>query len=164
MAVSKVNVKKDFLSKQFVDDFCTEMLEFFDREYTRELVQEGRDGKELIRLVPNALPTIQGFAKSKGISSDKLRAYAEKYPEINEAMVRCKDMAHDMLLNNALLGLYSSSPAMLALKNLCGFTDKGSGVDAPALLNGNNNTVNLNVSALLMKISEKNKEKGLLDK
>lgn len=162
---------KDFLSEEYVSDFCDSMLKFFDIDYystvekedkRRTYIDENGESKPVMTTVtmPNALPTIQGFARNIGVSSQKIFAWAEKYPEIKETLVRCQDIQYDILVNNALRGMYAASPAIFAQKNLLGFTDK---INENPLIGGGNTNVTLNINSLLNKIADNNKDKGILD-
>jgi len=160
MAIKKSKPKKDFLNQKIMDKFCDDMLHYFDIEPYREIESESAKGTKYTKFIANRLPTIEGFARTQGISSDKIRSYADKYPEVLEAMLRCYDMMYDMLLNNSLMGMYDSSSAVFAQKNLLKFSDKIK-PNTP-IVSGDNN--NINIGTVLMEVMKDNESKGILDR
>lgn len=157
---SRSKPTKDFLSKDMVDEFCANMLNFFDIPPYREVVM-GEGEKTYTKLFANPLPTIYGFAKHTGFSSDKIRAWAEKYPEIKETMLRCEDMSKHIMITNSLMGLYQSTTSIFTQKNMFGWSDKSQADNLlpPTTITGGT----FNISALLLKLDDMNNGKGLIE-
>lgn len=108
--------------------YCQEIIEFFDREYTREVevVHTNKKGDTWSHFEekPNDPPHLGQFAHKLGVNRSTLWEWAQKHPDFSKALTRAKEMAEDMVVNNAMRGFYNPNFTALVMKNRFGWKDK----------------------------------------
>lgn len=112
---------------EYYPEICKEIIEFFDRPYTRtELdgITPGEYGGEVFKTKGNEFPTLEGFCGKTGIAKSTLRKWAEDNPEFHSAFEAAKEMQRAMLFSNALTGHYNASFAKFMAVNLSDYRDR----------------------------------------
>lgn len=108
--------------------YCKQLIEFFncDAYEEKEITIVAKNGNEITRFedVANDLPTFERFAVSIGIHRETLLNWTEKYPEFFDAYKAAKDYQKDMLITNALKGLYNPVFSIFTAKNITDMRDK----------------------------------------
>lgn len=120
-------------------EYAEQMIAFFTKdEFTKRVVKAestfGKNGhKTEYQMLPENLPTFQGFAKGIGVSYMTLRNWAEekledgeshKHPEFFEAYARAQDMQHEMLVTLGLNGMYNPLFARFIAQNYTELREK----------------------------------------
>src|SRR5690349_11818379 len=113
---------------KYKPEYCEELEKFFDIEPYREVVDiyTYKDGttKETVKLLPNDMPFIRDFAKKIGVNKDTLYEWAKKHSEFSVALKEVKDLQEKLLVVNGLNGVYNSTFAIFAAKNMIGWRDR----------------------------------------
>jgi hypothetical protein len=117
--------------------FCKLLLEYFDREPTKEIVSEIWDKKtgkiEFVHsMVPNEFPSLAGFAAKYGIHRDTINGWENAkdkngkllHPEFSDTIKRVKEIQEHILLTNAMTNGYAQPFAIFFAKNNLGYSDK----------------------------------------
>ncbi len=108
--------------------FCEEIINFFKREPYEEypIITTYKDGttKEEIVRKPNSLPTFEGFAVSIGVHRETLLNWMDQNKEFFDAYKMAKDYQKNMLIENALSGLYSQPFSIFTAKNVTDMRDR----------------------------------------
>lgn len=120
-------------------EYVEQMLEFFSKDaFTKRVIKSestfGKNGSKTEYMVlPEDLPTFQGFAKKIGVTYFTLRTWAEDkledgetrvHPEFSDAYTRAQDMQHEMLVVLGLNGLYNPVFAKFIAQNYTEMRDK----------------------------------------
>lgn len=117
-------------------EFAAAIIKFFDRPYTREKAIEKVTPQgmpyEVMEEVPNDFPTFEKFAVQIGVNGDTLVEWAnaknkdgnEKYPDFSAAYKKAKQLQKDFLMQNSLMGRYSTAFAIFTAKNVTDMRDK----------------------------------------
>lgn len=71
----------------------------------------------------NNFPTIEGLARSLGISTRTIYGWENEFPEFLHTMEALRDTQRDLLIRNGLSGKYSTSFSIFLLKAIHGFSD-----------------------------------------
>lgn len=93
------------MPKRYQPKYIKEMLRYFDRPP----YEERREGEKPSQRIPNPLPTFVGFARTIGVSLRTLEEWRRTEPGFAEAWEDAFAIQQDILLTNALLGLYNAS-------------------------------------------------------
>ncbi len=113
---------------KYKPEYCKEVLEFFDVEYTREIEvsHTNRKGETWTesKIIANPPPQFGQFAKKLNISRFTLYEWAKHYKEFSTALSRAKEMAEEMTVSNAVMGYYNPTFTQLVMKNCFGWKDK----------------------------------------
>jgi predicted transcriptional regulator len=112
-------------------EYCQELIEYFSSEPTKEVktIFQGKNWtKEEVKIIPNKLPTFEGFAKKLGTYKDVLLRWKERHREFHTAWMRAKDYQQEALVQGAIQGVYDSKFSQFLACNITPFK-------APALLN-----------------------------
>lgn len=133
----------------YLPEYCEQLIEFFDQPAYK--IVTGEKGETAV--IPNDLPLFSSFAKSIKVSQLRLRQWAKVHPDFKEAMDLARDMQESTLITNSLRGLYASSPANFAAKNLLGWTDRVQ----------NQTVTEINVKALMDRVDGNTENKNFLD-
>lgn len=108
--------------------YCTELIEFFDVEYTEKSITKYVTAKGTEKTVeseiPAKLPTIHNFCKKIGIGIATFYVWSKKHPEFAEAHEQARENQKDMWLQNSLKGLYPPIFAKYVGANLFGWHEK----------------------------------------
>lgn len=100
----------------------TMLVDFFTsknktRTITETLTWKNGEVREVEKIIPNAPPSFNDFARLVGVTSAKLKKWAKKYPEMAEAYDVAEDIYEDFLVENGLLGNYPGQFATFVAKN-----------------------------------------------
>jgi hypothetical protein len=113
---------------KYKPEYCKQIEEFFDIDPYREVtdVYTYKDGttKETIKLLPNDMIFMGDFARKIGVNKDTLYEWAKKYPEFSDSLKRANELQERLLVVNGLNGVYNSTFAIFAAKNMIGWRDK----------------------------------------
>jgi|GEM_PF-2705992 hypothetical protein len=104
-------------------EYCDLLLKHFDSTPFRlgEIVKSGKNWSvHEDKLLPNPLPTLEGFAWILGINMDTLHEWRDKHPEFSAALARVKLKQKEILVQGGLAGTYESRFAQFVAIN---FTD-----------------------------------------
>lgn len=109
--------------------YCEMLTDFFSVDYSEDKVIAKVSGKndyerEEVKETGLPLPMFGQFARKIGVSRDTIYEWAKVYPEFSDAMKRAKVMQEEMLVSNALKGLYQPNFSFFAMKNIHGWVDK----------------------------------------
>lgn len=124
--------------------FVEEIVAWFDVEKYKDIViermtretKQGETTTEKFKRVANDLPTLQGFARSIGVTHATLLNWANdvvdveavepqrKHPEFFEAYNVAKELQKDFLVQNGLQGHYPPASFIFVAKNITDMTDK----------------------------------------
>lgn len=120
--------KKAGRPSKYDPKYCNEILKYFAKKPMKKrkkkiLHQNGSLKSEEIVLVPQLLPTFNGFAAKIGVSRDTLLEWC-KHPEFSDAYARAREMQEEILIENALMGLYNPQFAQFFAKNNLGYKDR----------------------------------------
>lgn len=104
------------------------ILDFFDREpyAEKEITLVRKDGTEITRveLVPCDLPLFEKFAVSIGTHRATLLDWTTKFPDFSDAYKGAKDLQKNILITNAIRGLYNPVFSIFTAKNITDMRDK----------------------------------------
>jgi hypothetical protein len=112
---------------KYTEDFPDKLLDFFNVELDREVAKEcaGKDGPfNIIETRPNRLPTVEGFCASIPISKSTLHEWVKIYPELSNALSKCKAMQMNHLIQHALEGTYNAGFAKFLAQNISEYREK----------------------------------------
>ena len=117
---------------KYKEEYCQELIDYFNIDHVRGINKETKDGRIVEVIVGNSLPLLTGFANKIGVVRSTLYLWANetnedgtlKNPEFSNAYARAKEMQEDMLVSNALNGMYDTKFAVFAAKNMIGWRDK----------------------------------------
>ena len=117
---------------KYKEEYCEDMLDFFNREPFSPLMIDSNEGERVPALtkngspilVPCKLPTFEGFAIKLGVHRETLLNWAESNDEFFDALKRAKDMQKEILIQNGLVGAYEKTFAIFTAKNITDMRDK----------------------------------------
>lgn len=130
---------------KYLHKYITEIVDWFSVEkykdivierQTRELKSGGESVTEKFKRVANDLPTLDGFARSIGVTHATMLNWANawvdpeaehpkrKHPEFFEAYNVAKELQKDFLIQNGLQGHYPPASFIFVAKNITDMTDK----------------------------------------
>lgn len=113
---------------KYKKEYCQALIDFFTVEPHREVIEitRGKNDyeKETIKEVANDLPLLEKFASSIGVHRDTVQEWAKVHPEFSVATKRAKDLQKNMLVTNAIKGLYNSTFSIFLAKNITDLHDK----------------------------------------
>lgn len=113
---------------KYKEEYCDELIDFFDKELTREIIKTviTKTGEivEIPEEVATDLPLFQSFAHEIGVCVDTLQEWKSKHDEFSSAYKRAKDLQMIHLVTNGLQGRYSNSFAIFTAKNILKWRDK----------------------------------------
>jgi len=102
--------------------YCSQLKKFFSKKRFEiiKVVTTGKNNyrKEEQKRLASELPTFEVFAEKIGISRDTLYEWGKKHKEFSDTMEDCRGIQKDFLIQNGLLGLYSSNFAIFVATNL----------------------------------------------
>lgn len=127
--------------------FCEMLLDHMNVEKFEKVVMEketrysAKTGvkvseKEKYKLLPNDLPTLEGFARKIGVAYKNMHAWSEavedpeavepvyKYPDFRNAYNVAKQLQKEFLIDNGLKGNYPPAAYIFTAKNVTDMTDK----------------------------------------
>lgn len=109
--------------------YCEEIIKFFKKkpqktQKRKVYHQNGTLKCEETVVVAQTLPTFQGFARKIGVSRDTLLEWCEKHGEFSDAYARAREMQEEILVVNAMGGLYNAQFAQFFAKNCLGYREK----------------------------------------
>lgn len=112
---------------KYNDTVPQKMLDYFLRPETtikqvQTMTKAGLVTQEIE--VPAKLPTLEGFARSVGVSASTVLYWASKHPEMDAAYQMCRDATKEILNQNALMGRYSEGYAKFVAINYTDMVDK----------------------------------------
>lgn len=118
------------------------MVEKFNKETVEEEIRySAKTGvkvseKRKFKMIPNDLPTLEGFARKIGVTYRTLLNWAEaveddaaeipvyKYPDFFQAYNIAKQLQKEFLIDNGLKGNYPPAAYIFTAKNVTDMTDK----------------------------------------
>lgn len=113
---------------KYKEEYCRQIIEYFDIEPTREVdvVTTFKNGttRESTEERPNHLPFFANFAYSIGSNPQRLLEWCKKFPKFQEAYTRAKALQKQHLVVCGLLGLFNSKFAVFTAKNITEWRDK----------------------------------------
>lgn len=123
-------------------EFCEMIIEYFDVEPYREVgrTKTNKDGSEYTYYEDKAndWPTLAGFAAKIGSHRESLNNWAKQHDEFFDAIKKAKEIQEQILVTNALKGLYNPTFSIFAAKNIFSWKDKQD-------ITSNDETINVNV-------------------
>jgi hypothetical protein len=113
----------------YKEEYCQQMIDYFEREpqqtvYKKTYYADGTLKSEEPVVLPEQLPTFQGFAHEIGTTHKTLLDWANRHSEFSEAYARAKALQEKIWLDNGMGGLYNSQFAQFFGKNCLGYKDK----------------------------------------
>jgi hypothetical protein len=113
---------------KYEEKYCDKMIEYFDiKPYKRvKLFYYYKNGekKEIIKEIPNDLPTFEGFASSIGIVKKTLLNWTKSHKEFLHAYRLCKEYQKNILVQNGLANRYNCLFAKFVAINATDMRDK----------------------------------------
>ncbi len=127
---------------KYKKQYCEELIKFFNIEPYREVERRTTDrksGREYIDYedAPNDLPTFERFAHNLGVHVDTMIEWSSakfpeghaksgqlKHPEFSVAYKKAKQLQKDILITNAMRGLYNTTFSIFLAKNITDLRDK----------------------------------------
>ena len=109
--------------------FCKDIIDYFDQPITKEVVSKRiikKNGEEEVetKIVPNDLPTMEGFACMVGVHTDTLQEWKHKHKQFSVAYGQAKQMQMNIWQTNSFSGGYNPQFTIFAGKNIFGWRDK----------------------------------------
>ena len=109
--------------------YCKEIIEYFQKDPTREVVVEHFSQKtgqkiDIIEEKPNGPPTLYGFAASIEVCHDTLNEWKTTHPEFSAAIKKAKALQADFVVHNAMTGNSPAAFSIFMMKNNHGWKDK----------------------------------------
>ncbi len=101
------------------EKYCTEIIEFFNREPYRLYDTDKGPVK-----VPALLPTFNRFAMEIGVNEDTIVEWSKVHPKFSAAYNVAKKLQKEFLINNGLAGLYPPASFCFVAKNITDMRDK----------------------------------------
>lgn len=137
MAAKKKAKNKGGRPTSYKKTFADKMVKFFDIEpyetTTETFYYKNGDEKEKEVRVARSLPFLRDFAKSIGVAYATITRWAEhkdescpktcKRPEFCDAYKESKVLQEQMMVKNALCGLYNATFSIFTAKNMFGWRD-----------------------------------------
>lgn len=99
----------------YKESVCDEMRKFYARDKVIVLAN---------KIIPNELPTVEGFAIKLGVSRDTLYEWAKVHEEFSDTMSFCKLITKEFLVQNGLRGLYATNFAIFVATNMTDLKSK----------------------------------------
>jgi len=112
-------------------EYCQQMIDFFNREPTREVktIFQGKNWtKEEVKIIPNDFPTFERFSFNINTYPEIISRWTVQHRDFHQAYLRAKALQKDLLVRGAIQGAYDSKFSQFLA---CNITD----YKAPALLN-----------------------------
>lgn len=136
---------------KYQPEYCERLIAYFNIDKTQKQVigrvkRFGKDGnlthdEEKYKIVPNDMPTFEGFARSIGVSHQTLDNWTKallnpkalegepeynklKYPDFFAAYNIGKALQKEFLIDNGLQGNSPPATTIFVLKNVTDMTDK----------------------------------------
>jgi hypothetical protein len=114
---------------KYKPEYCQGIIDYFTVEpqqvvYKKEYFQNGTLKSEVPIVLPEQLPTFQGYADNIGVHIDTLNEWTKVHEEFSEAYARAKQLQEKVWLVNGMGGLYNSQFAQFFGKNCLGYKDK----------------------------------------
>lgn len=136
---------------KYKPEYCEAIIKYFNRQKTQQQIigrikRYAKDGtliadEEKYKVVPNDLPTFEGFAREIDVSvrsierwaiallkPDAIEGEAEykklKFPDFCRAYNICKGLQKEFLVDNGLQGNSPPATTIFVLKNVTDMTDK----------------------------------------
>ena len=112
---------------KYTEDLPEKLLAFFDVELDtiREKEVAGKDGMFKVQeVVPNRLPTVEGFCKKLKISKSTFHEWVQKYPDFSNALGKAKAMQMNHLMQHTLEGTYNANFAKFLAINISEYREK----------------------------------------
>lgn len=103
-------------------EYCQQIIDHFTRPtqkavYKREYYKDGVLKAEIPIIIPEEMPTFQGFASKLGIHHSTLSYWCEHYPEFSACYALAKQYQEHMILVNGMSKLYDPNFAKFLLMN-----------------------------------------------
>ena len=109
---------------KYKPEYVQKVVEFFDVEPFREITKLNKKTEtEYTEIIANSLPTLVGFAAHIGVSRAVLQCWAKAHPEFLYAVTCAKAKCEQMLVTNALEGLYNPQFSQFVAKNYTDMRD-----------------------------------------
>lgn len=125
-------------------EYCDKIIAFFDKEFCRTTKEtfyyKNGDTKEKEIEVGNELPFFSAFERTEGLGIGRCSKWAKakypddyaneslrgkyKYPDFRQAYKYAKGLQKEMLVANALRGLYQGAFSIFTAKNILGWRDQ----------------------------------------
>lgn len=106
---------------KYKPEYCQAILDYFNKSATtvKQKTYVTKNGTEIVEEVEkaNAMPTIEGFARSIEINTESVTNWVKDHEEFSDAYLRAKAMQKDILIENGLKGLYNSQFATFVAIN-----------------------------------------------
>jgi hypothetical protein len=114
---------------KYKPEYCQGIIDYFTVEpqqvvYKKEYFQNGTLKSEVPIVLPEQLPTFQGYADNIGVHIDTLNEWCKIHEEFSEAYARAKQLQEKVWLINGMSNLYNSQFAQFFGKNCLGYRDK----------------------------------------
>jgi hypothetical protein len=109
--------------------FCKDIIDYFDQPITKEIVVKKFDLKsekeyKEYKIVPNDLPTIEGFACLVGVDTTTIIEWVHKHKQFSLAYRQAKQLQMNIWQTNSFSGGYNPQFTIFAGKNIFGWRDK----------------------------------------
>jgi hypothetical protein len=113
---------------KYREEYCADIVKYFvearqkvvETVYVQieESARYPGSKKQEVRTVYSEIPTFQRFALSIGTHPDTLTNWAKKFPEFNDAVLRCKAVQEDFLIHGLLSGRIPTMAGIFVAKNI----------------------------------------------
>ena len=126
---SKKPRKKMGRPTKYKPEYCQEIIEYFDIEHFEDKLVSKVTGKndyekEEYKEVANPLRFLTQFARKIGVATKQLYEWEKVHPEFRKALTRARELQQEMLVSNAMKGLYQAHFTIFSAKNMIGWKDK----------------------------------------
>ena len=121
--------KKTGRPTKYKPQYCQKIIEYFSVEHFEDKLVSRVTGKndykkEEFKETANPLPFITQFARKIGVATSQLFVWEKTYPEFREALTCARELQQEMLVSNAMKGLYQPHFTIFSAKNMIGWKDK----------------------------------------
>lgn len=92
----------------------------YKEEYCQDIIDYFESHREMN---PPRCPLFEMYAKKIGVHRETLINWAKKHPIFFDAYEQSRDIQRDIMINNAMLGVYNASFTKFAMSNMHGWSD-----------------------------------------
>ena len=114
--------------------YCKRLLEYFDKPafIITEKTIKTKSGAIITEEIqkPAEPPFLTDFAKTIGVSRQRLYEWGKQFPAFHDALMRAKEMQEDIIAKNGLLKLYDGQFAFKCLVNTANWRGETKTIEA----------------------------------
>jgi hypothetical protein len=115
---------------KYKPEYCQKLIDYFvnwEPFYESPVEKQAKDGTCTTRMekIPNPPPFLTKFAREElNTTRDMMWGWGKKFPEFSNALKIAKERFEEILIQNGLMGKYSTPFAIFTAKNTIGWRDK----------------------------------------